>query len=76
MDLATSERFTKLWVHAQGTVATFISTMMPEVHRAEDILQDVAVAALRKFDRFDETRSFQAWVGPIIGRSGRLVMRR
>ncbi len=53
--------FTRLWTKAQPAVAGFISSLVPDFHQSEDILQDAAVACLRKFDDYDRNRPFTAW---------------
>lgn len=35
--------------------------MVPDLHQAEEVLQRVAVALVRKFSQYDESRSFAAW---------------
>lgn len=57
-----SEEWTQLWVQAQPVVAAFIASMVPEVNDADDILQGVALTAIRQFEVFDKNRSFIAWV--------------
>ena len=42
-------------------VAGYVSSMVPDAHEAEDLLQDVAVILLRKFGDYDPARSFVAW---------------
>ncbi len=55
------EQFTRRWTQAQPVVASFISSMVPDFHEAEDLLQEVAVVLLRKFGEYDERRPFVAW---------------
>lgn len=57
-----SEEWTPLWVQAQPVVSAFIASLIPEVNDADDILQTVALTAIRKFEVFDKNRSFVAWV--------------
>jgi RNA polymerase sigma-70 factor (ECF subfamily) len=49
------------WTKAQPQVANFISLMVPDFHDAEDVLQRVAVALVKKFREFDPQRSFPDW---------------
>ncbi len=49
------------WTKAQPQVANFISLMIPDFHDAEDVLQRVAVALVKKFPEFDRRRSFPDW---------------
>ena len=58
-----SEQFTRLWTQAHGAAAGFISAMVPNHAQADDLLQDVAVTAIRKFATFDPGKgTFTAWV--------------
>ncbi len=59
--MRNQERFTRLWTQAQPIVAGYISSMVPDFHEAEDLLQNVAVVLLRKFAEYDERRPFVAW---------------
>jgi len=59
--MKSSEHFTCLWTVAQPKVANYICAAVPDFQQAEDILQNVAVACLRKFDQYDERRSFVGW---------------
>lgn len=56
-----NERFTRLWTEAQPRVAEYLFACAPDFHAAEDMLQNVAVALLRKFPEYDETRPFVGW---------------
>ena len=42
-------------------MAAFLRTLIPDPNDCQDILQQVAVVAVRKFHEFDRTRSFNAW---------------
>ena len=59
--MTANERFMRYWTQAQPVVAGYVSTMVPNEHEAEDLLQDVAVVLLRKFGDYDPKRSFVAW---------------
>lgn len=62
MDDAQHVRFTRCWTQAQASVAGYVVAVIGDPHRADDILQDVAVAAMRKFPSYDPSRPFAAWV--------------
>ena len=51
----------RLWTGAQPAVAAFISSLVPNFHDAEDVLQRVAVAVADKFAEYDPSRPFTAW---------------
>ena len=61
MEPHQAERFAALWTAAQSTIASFIRTLVPDYQQADEVLQRVAVTLVRKFDQYDETRSFAAW---------------
>jgi RNA polymerase sigma-70 factor (ECF subfamily) len=61
MEPHQAERFAALWTAAQSTIASFIRTLIPDYQQADEVLQRVAVTLVRKFDQYDETRSFAAW---------------
>ena len=49
------------WAQSQPLIAAFISSLVPDFHDADDILQNVAVVTVRKYEQFDPNRSFVAW---------------
>ena len=59
--MADNESFMRHWTRAQPTVASYVSSMVPDFHEAEDLLQEIAVILLRKFSQYDERRPFVAW---------------
>ena len=54
-------KLTIQWAQSQPVIAAFISSLVPDFHDADDILQNVAVVTVRKYQQFDPTRSFVAW---------------
>jgi RNA polymerase sigma-70 factor, ECF subfamily len=56
-----SEDFTRYWTKAQPVVSGYITSMVPDYHQAEDMLQNVAVVLLRKFSEYNPAQSFNAW---------------
>jgi len=60
-DVLENDRFTRCWTQAQPVVAGYITSMIPDFHVAEDLLQDVAVVLLHKFSEYDAQRPFVAW---------------
>ena len=55
------ERLTLNWTKAQPVVSSFIYSIEPNVQNAEDILQEVALVIVRKYDTYIEGSSFLAW---------------
>jgi RNA polymerase sigma-70 factor (ECF subfamily) len=56
-----AEQFAALWASAQSTVSAFIRTLVPDYQQADEVIQRVAVTLVRKYDQYDQTRSFAAW---------------
>jgi RNA polymerase sigma-70 factor (ECF subfamily) len=59
--MVDNERFTRDWTRVQPVVASYINSLIPDFHAAEDLLQDVAVILLRKYGEYDPSRPFVAW---------------
>ncbi len=59
--MTDSERFTREWTRAQPVIASFISAAIRDFGTAEDLLQEVAVVLLKRFDEYDSARSFTGW---------------
>jgi RNA polymerase sigma-70 factor (ECF subfamily) len=58
---ADHERFTRCWTQAQPAIAGYVVAVIGDRHAADDVLQEVAVALLRKFADYDPQRPFIAW---------------
>jgi RNA polymerase sigma-70 factor, ECF subfamily len=56
-----SEQLAVLWTKAQPFVAAYITSLVSDFHRAEDVLQQVAVILVRKFDQYDPAQPFLPW---------------
>jgi RNA polymerase sigma-70 factor (ECF subfamily) len=52
---------TRLWTLAQPAVSAFITSVVRDFKDRDDVLQDVAVAVIESFDRYDPQRPFTAW---------------
>lgn len=61
MQTEQAEQFASLWTAAQPTVTAFVRTLIPQYQEADEVIQRVAVALVRKYDQYDPTRSFAAW---------------
>ena len=65
MESKQVERFTIFWTQTQTSVLAFIASAVTSFSDADDILQEVAGVAVRKFDQFDEkgdSSGFTGWV--------------
>lgn len=58
---AKNKELAVFWAQSQPTIAAFIHSMVPNFQDADDILQNVAVITVEKFNDFDRSRSFSAW---------------
>jgi RNA polymerase sigma-70 factor (ECF subfamily) len=70
------EQFTRLWTEVQPKLAAYINALVPDFQEAEDLLQDVAVTAMRKFQEYDAHRPFIAWAIGITKREVLMARRR
>lgn len=60
MDDRTRQAFT-LWTQAQPTVSAYIHALVCDRAVRDEILQEVALAILEHFDRYDSARPFLPW---------------
>ena len=58
---SSQEHFTRLWTAAHPAIAGYIAAVVTDPHAADDVLQEVALALLRKFAEYDPARPFTAW---------------
>jgi len=49
------------WEQARPAVFAFLTATIYDFHRAEDLLQEVAVAVASQYHEYDRNRSFLAW---------------
>ncbi len=62
MSLASATEFAKLWSRVQPNVFAYVSATVRRFQDAEDVLQNVAVSGIRKFDQYDPDRPFVPWI--------------
>ena len=55
-------QFARLWNAAEKSVQAYVFSMVPSIHDAEDLIQQLAEEVAVHFDEYDPTRSFEAWV--------------
>ena len=55
------ECFTRLWTEVQPSVSGYVHAMVRDDAVAKDIVQETALALLRKFPAFDPERKFLPW---------------
>jgi len=59
---AQREELARLWSEAEVAVQAYVFAAIRGFQDAEDVVQQVAVTAARRFDEYDPTRPFVAWV--------------
>lgn len=58
---AQQECFTRLWTAAQPAVSGYLHALVRDAAIAEDLIQETALALLRKFPEYDAQRPFLPW---------------
>lgn len=61
LDQKDQERFIRLWTAHQPSVANYVHALVRDRSAAEDLLQETALLAFRKFAEYDGQRPFVAW---------------
>lgn len=56
------EAFVELFTGHEQALRAFVRTLVPTWHDADEIVQEVALTAWRKFDEFEQGTSFISWV--------------
>lgn len=54
-------RFAQAWAEALPAVAGYLTALLPDRHAVDDLVQEVALTALRAFPAYDQGRPFAAW---------------
>ncbi|MFO1021776.1 MAG: sigma-70 family RNA polymerase sigma factor [Planctomycetales bacterium] len=67
---------TRLWTLAQPVVSAFLGASVRDFAARDDLLQDVAVAVIESFERYDPERPFVSWALGIAQNQLRLHWRR
>jgi RNA polymerase sigma-70 factor, ECF subfamily len=75
MDRSTRQA-TRLWTLAQPVVSAFVTSVVRDFAARDDVLQEIAVAVVESFDRYDAQRPFTAWELGIAHNQVRLYLRR
>ena len=67
---------TRLWTLAQPVVSAFVTSIVRDFAARDDVLQEVAVAVIESFERYDESRQFVGWALGIAQNQVGLYLRR
>lgn len=55
------EQLSRLWLQAEPAVNAYVFAAVQRFQDAEDVVQQVALTAARRFDEYDGSRPFVAW---------------
>ena len=55
------ETFLRLWIQHEPELRAFVRSCCPNAQEVDDVMQEVSVAALRKFSTLDDHSAFGAW---------------
>ena len=55
------ETFLRLWMRHEPELRAFVRCCCPKAQEVDDIMQEVSIAALRKFSTLDDHAAFGAW---------------
>ena len=67
---------TRQWTVVQPIVSAFVASVVQDFSARDDVLQEIAVAVLESFKRFDPQRPFIAWALGIAQNQVGLYLRR
>lgn len=67
---------TRLWTVAQPVVSAFVTSVIRDFKDRDDVLQDIAVAAIESFEAYDAERPFVPWVMGLARNQVGLYLRR
>ena len=67
---------TRMWTLAQPAVSAFVTSVVRDFRDRDDVLQDVAVAVIESFDRWDAGRPFVSWAIGVARNQVGLYLRR
>ena len=60
-NMERSARIAIQWSKSQHAIWAFVVSLVPRYQQAEEIVQQVAVTVVEKYDEYEETRSFTSW---------------
>ena len=55
------EEFLRLWMQHEPSLRAFVRSCCPKAQEVDDVMQEVSIAALRKFSTLDNHSAFGAW---------------
>ncbi len=60
------ETFLRLWTHHEPQLRAFVRSCCPKAQEVDDVMQEVSVAALRKFSTLGDHSAFGPWACLIV----------
>ena len=66
----------RLWTLAQPAVSAFVTAVVRDFKDRDDVLQDIAVAAIESFEAYDPQRPFVPWAMGVARNQVGLYLRR
>lgn len=67
-----SEKLAVYWAQHQPVIAGYISSLISNFQDADDVLQNVAMVTVKKFDEYDREKPFVSWA---IGIAKNMILR-
>ena len=55
------ETFLRLWMQHEAELRAFVRSCCPNAQEVDDVMQEVSIAALRKFSTLDDHSAFGPW---------------
>ncbi|MDG1897020.1 MAG: sigma-70 family RNA polymerase sigma factor [Fuerstiella sp.] len=55
------EAFLRLWMRHEAELRAFVRSCCPNAQEVDDVMQEVSIAALRKFSTLDDHTAFGPW---------------
>ncbi|MGI9472109.1 MAG: sigma-70 family RNA polymerase sigma factor [Rubripirellula sp.] len=55
------ETFLRLWMRHEPSLRAYVRSCCPKAQEVDDVMQEVSVAALRKFPKLDDHSAFGPW---------------
>ncbi len=69
---SNSEELAVYWAQHQPVISGYISSLISNFQDADDVLQNVAMVTVQKFDEYDRERPFVSWA---IGIARNMIMK-
>lgn len=61
-EIEIREKMTRLWLGAESAVRAYVAAAIETMADREDVVQQIALTMARRFEEYDESRPFLAWV--------------